>query len=87
MGRGRKKKHRNKGKCQKGLETMIMGIDHGYYAIKTRHFSFPAGVTAYGRFVQDPYPGVSINPAYHFPYAVVAITSSQRADTARPVCS
>ena len=26
---------------------MIMGIDHGYYAIKTRHFSFPAGVTAY----------------------------------------
>ena len=23
---------------------MIMGIDHGYYAIKTRHFSFPAGV-------------------------------------------
>lgn len=33
------------------------------------------------------YPGVSINPAYHFPYAVVAITSSQRADTARPVCS
>ena len=26
---------------------MIMGIDHGYYAIKTRHFSFPAGVTVY----------------------------------------
>lgn len=52
MGRGRKNKHRNKGKCQKGLETMIMGIDHGYYAIKTRHFSFPAGVTAY---THEPY--------------------------------
>lgn len=47
MERGRKKKLRNKGKCEKGLETMIMGIDHGYYAIKTRHFSFPAGVTVY----------------------------------------
>lgn len=22
---------------------MNIGIDHGYYAIKTRHFSFPAG--------------------------------------------
>ena len=22
---------------------MIIGIDHGYYAIKTRHCSFPAG--------------------------------------------
>ena len=52
MGRGRKKKHRNKGKCQKGLETMIMGIDHGYYAIKSRNFSFPAGVTAY---THEPY--------------------------------
>ena len=26
---------------------MIIGIDHGYYAIKTKNFSFPAGVTAY----------------------------------------
>ena len=24
---------------------MIIGIDHGYYAIKTRHCSFPAGLT------------------------------------------
>ena len=31
---------------------MIMGIDHRYYAIKTRHFSFPAGVTAY---THEPY--------------------------------
>lgn len=31
---------------------MIMGIDHGYYAVKTRHFSFPAGVTAY---THEPY--------------------------------
>ena len=31
---------------------MIMGIDHGYYAVKTRHFSFPAGVTAYNH---EPY--------------------------------
>ena len=27
-------------------KTMNIGIDHGYYAIKTRHFSFPAGITA-----------------------------------------
>ena len=26
---------------------MNIGVDHGYYAIKTRHFSFPAGITAY----------------------------------------
>jgi len=32
---------------------MIIGIDHGYYAIKTRHCSFPAGITAYGE--QEPY--------------------------------
>ena len=31
---------------------MIMGIDHGYYAVKTRHFSFPAGVTVY---THEPY--------------------------------
>ena len=32
---------------------MNIGIDHGYYAIKTRHSSFPAGITAYGS--QEPY--------------------------------
>lgn len=26
---------------------MIIAIDHGYYVIKTKHFSFPAGITAY----------------------------------------
>ena len=31
---------------------MIIGIDHGYYAIKTKNFSFPAGVTAY---THEPY--------------------------------
>ena len=31
---------------------MIIGIDHGYYAIKSRNFSFPAGVTAY---THEPY--------------------------------
>ena len=52
MATRRKKKRKNQGKSQKGSETMIMGIDHGYYAIKTRHFSFPAGVTAY---THEPY--------------------------------
>src|SRR5699024_1369467 len=33
-------------------QTMNIGIDHGYYAIKTRHFSFPAGITAYSH---EPY--------------------------------
>lgn len=32
---------------------MNIGIDHGYYAIKTRHCSFPAGLTAYGS--HEPY--------------------------------
>lgn len=31
---------------------MNIGIDHGYYAIKTRHFSFPAGVAVYSH---EPY--------------------------------
>ena len=31
---------------------MIIGIDHGYYAIKTRHFKFPAGVAVYSH---EPY--------------------------------
>lgn len=31
---------------------MNIGIDHGYYAIKTRHFSFPAGIAKYSH---EPY--------------------------------
>ena len=31
---------------------MSIGIDHGYYAIKTRHFSFPAGISEYSH---EPY--------------------------------
>lgn len=34
------------------LKTMNVGIDHGYYAIKTRHFSFPAGIAVYSH---EPY--------------------------------
>ena len=26
--------------------SIIIGIDHGYYAIKTAHCSFPAGLTS-----------------------------------------
>ena len=33
-------------------KTMNIGIDHGYYAIKTRHFSFPAGISEYSH---EPY--------------------------------
>lgn len=33
-------------------KTMNIGIDHGYYAIKTRHFSFPAGISEYS---YEPY--------------------------------
>ena len=32
---------------------MIIGIDHGYYAIKTRNCSFPAGITPCGS--HEPY--------------------------------
>lgn len=31
---------------------MNIGISQGYYAIKTRHFSFPVGITAYSH---EPY--------------------------------
>ena len=31
--------------------SIIIGIDHGYYAIKTAHCSFPAGLTSYRQFL------------------------------------
>ena len=31
---------------------MNIGIDHGYYAIETQHFSFPAGIAVYSH---EPY--------------------------------
>ena len=33
--------------------SIIIGIDHGYYAIKTAHCSFAAGLTSYG--THEPY--------------------------------
>ena len=30
-----------------GMSRMIIGIDHGYSAMKTKHCSFPSGVIAY----------------------------------------
>ena len=33
--------------------SIIIGIDHGYYAIKIAHCSFPAGLTSYGE--HEPY--------------------------------
>ena len=33
-------------------KNMNIGIGHGYYAIKTRHFSFPAGISEYSH---EPY--------------------------------
>ena len=33
--------------------SIIIGIDHGYYAIKTAHCSFPAGLASYGE--HEPY--------------------------------
>lgn len=50
--------------CKKDISTtkerqnMIIGIDHGYYAIKTRHCSFPAGLTCYGS--HEPYTRQSV---------------------------
>lgn len=34
------------------LKTMNIGIDHGYYAIETRHFYFLAGIAVYSH---EPY--------------------------------
>ena len=36
--------------------SIIIGIDHGYYAIKTAHCSFPAGLTSYGE--HEPWPRI-----------------------------
>ena len=33
--------------------SIIIGIDHGYYAIKTARCSFPAGLASYGE--HEPY--------------------------------
>ena len=33
--------------------SIIIGIDHGYYAIKAEHCSFPAGLTSNGE--HEPY--------------------------------
>ena len=35
------------------IMSIIIGIDHGYYAIKTAHSSFPAGLISYGE--HEPY--------------------------------
>lgn len=40
-------------KNESEAKNINIGIDHGYYAIKTRHCSFPAGLTAYGS--HEPY--------------------------------
>lgn len=44
---------------------MNIGIDHGYYAIKTRHFSFPAGISEYSH---EPYT-LQNTPEYGVPNA------------------
>ena len=42
---------------------MNIGIDHGYYAIKTRHFSFLAGIAVYSH---EPYT-LQNTPEYGVP--------------------
>ena len=37
---------------ERKIDQTIIGIDHGYYAIKTRHCVFPTGITAYDH---EPY--------------------------------
>ena len=34
-------------KMKEGVIVMIVGIDHGYYAIKTKHVSFPSSIIKY----------------------------------------
>ena len=43
--------------------SIIIGIDHGYYAIKTAHCSFPAGLTSYGE--HEPLENCSITLFFH----------------------
>ena len=39
-------------KGERKIDQTIIGIDHGYYAMKTRHCVFPTGITAYDH---EPY--------------------------------
>ena len=32
-------------------DTITIGVDHGYYAMKTTHFSFPTGLVGYEKWV------------------------------------
>lgn len=42
----------NYNKIKKGVIAMVIGIDHGYSAIKTRQVCFPTGIT---RYKYEPY--------------------------------
>ena len=44
--------HRKSSDSQRRRFIINIGIDHGYSAVKTRHFSFPAGISAYS---YEPY--------------------------------
>ena len=56
--------------------SIIIGIDHGYYAIKTAHCSFPAGLTSYGE--HEPYTYIRI------PTKNAGIIISQRPNSRLP---
>ena len=42
-------------------ESIIIGVDHGYAAMKTAHFSFPTGLVAYEH---EPY---TLNDVLEYP--------------------
>ena len=56
---------------------MNIGIDHGYYAIKTRHFSFPAGISEYSH---EPY---TLQNTLEYGGKVLCLRNRQAADPAK----
>ena len=62
--------------------SIIIGIDHGYYAIKTAHCSFPAGLTSYGE--HEPYTRQGLLDVWRVAFLFVASGRSAYPSGTRP---
>ena len=60
--------------------SIIIGIDHGYYAIKTAHCSFPAGLTSY----KQAGNGVTVNVIEAIGRRIAAMDAELRGEPDSP---
>ena len=52
---------------------MIVGIDHGYYAIKTKHVSFPSGIIEYD---YEPYTMQNVTIHFHIKSSLAVLSAT-----------